>query len=287
MSKLEWDKTGERFFETGTSHGVLYKANAQGVYDSGYAWNGLTAVSKSPSGAEATAIYADNIKYLNLVSAEEFAGTITAYSSPVEFDECDGSISPVPGVSIGQQTRRPFGFSWQTKIGNDLDGQDHAYKIHIIYNALAAPSERAYATVNESPEAMELSWEVTTTPVDAGAGYKPTATVEIDSRLVPAAKMKLLEDRLYGTTGTPASLPLPAEIYALVGQTVTVVTPTKPTQSGNVVTIPDVTGVIYTILGETVTGEVNIESDVLVVARPATGYTFPDVTDNDWLFTHS
>lgn len=216
MTKLAWDATGERQYETGTKKGVLYIMDEGGAYTNGVAWNGLTAVTESPSGAEATALYADDIKYLNLISAEDFAATIEAYMSPKEFDECDGEKEIAPGITIGQQKRKMFGFSYQTIIGNDTDLNDHGYKIHLIYGAMAAPSERAYTSVNDSPEAMTLSWEITTTPVNV-TGCKPTAHLEIDSTKVNAEKLKALEDILYGTESEEPRLPLPDEIVTLVG----------------------------------------------------------------------
>lgn len=207
--KLVWDKTGERLYETGVSKGVLYPQTS-GSYPKGVAWNGLTAVTESPSGAEATPLYADNIKYLNLVSAEEFGATIEAYMYPDEFAACNGESELAAGVSIGQQARTPFGLSYQTKIGNDID-TEAGYKIHIIYGALAAPSEKAYATVNDSPEAITFSWEVTTTPVEV-TGLKPTASLVIDSTKVDAAKLAELEKVLYGDEESEARLPLPDEI---------------------------------------------------------------------------
>lgn len=216
MSKLVWDKNSERFYETGTDKGVLYPMSSAGTYDKGVAWNGLTAVTESPSGAEATALYADNIKYLNLISAEDFAATIEAYMSPEEFDECDGTAEIAPGVTIGQQKRKMFGLSFRSIIGNDTDGNDHGYKIHIIYGATASPSERAYSSVNDSPEAMTLSWELTTTPV-AVTGHKPTAHLEINSTKVDAEKLAALEAILYGTESEEARLPLPDEIVELIG----------------------------------------------------------------------
>ena len=219
MAKLVWDESGKRLYETGVSKGVLFPMSKAGTYDKGVAWNGLTTVTESPSGAEASAIYADNIKYLNLMSAEEWEGSIEAYTYPDEFAACDGSAEVAVGVSIGQQTRKEFAFCYQTKIGNDAD-PNAGYKIHIIYGCLAAPSERSHATVNDSPEAMTLSWDVKSTPVSVD-GYKPTATVVIDSTKVDAAKLKTLEDKLYGTgetSGTTDStLLLPNEIVALVG----------------------------------------------------------------------
>lgn len=219
MPRLVWDKTGERLYETGVNNGVLY-VQKDGAYPLGVAWNGLTAVTESPSGAEASPLYADNIKYLNLMSAEEFAATIEAYMYPEEFEECDGSKEIVPGMTIGQQTRSTFGFCYKTLIGNDTTGTKHGYKIHIVYNALAAPSEKAYATVNDSPEAITFSWEVSTTPVNVTGG-DPTATVTIDSTRVDAEKLKALEDVLYGTEEAEPRLPFPDEIAALIGTTET------------------------------------------------------------------
>jgi hypothetical protein len=214
MSKLVWDQTGERQYETGTKKGVLYVQEA-GAYPKGVAWNGLTAVTESPSGAEATALYADDIKYLNLYSAEEFGCTIEAYSSPKEFDECDGTASLATGVSIGQQKRKSFGFVYQSAIGNDVDGSDHGYKLHLIYGCTASPSERSYATVNDSPEAITLSWEVTTTPVNV-TGFKPTSCITIDSTTADPTKLAALEAILFGSESEEARLPLPDEIAELM-----------------------------------------------------------------------
>ena len=215
MSKIVWDQTGEKLYETGVKNGVLYPQAEGGTYPKGVAWNGLTAVTESPSGAEATALYADDIKYLNLVSAEEFGATIEAYMYPKEFEECDGTAEIAPGVSIGQQARKTFGMSYKTTLGNDVDNNDYGYKLHIIYGALASPSEKGYATINDSPEAITFSWEVKTTPV-AVNGFKPTASLVIDSTKVKAEKLKALEDILYGTTEVEARLPLPDEIAELM-----------------------------------------------------------------------
>ena len=216
MAKLKWDVSGERLYETGISNGVLYVQDENGKYPKGVAWNGLTAVTESPSGAESTALYADNIKYLNLLSTEEFGATIEAYQSPVEFDECDGSKAVAEGVTFGQQDRKQFGLAYKTILGNDIDKNNHGYKLHIVYGALAAPSEKAYNTVNDSPEAITLSWEISTTPVEV-EGFKPTATVTIDSTKVDAQKLKKLEDILFGSeSGDGPRLPLPDEIVTLM-----------------------------------------------------------------------
>ena len=213
MAKIEWDKTGERLYETGVKNGVLYVQEG-GVYKNGVAWNGLTAVTESPSGAEATPLYADDIKYLNLLSTEEFGATIEAYTYPDEFAACDGSAALADGVMIGQQARKTFGLCYRTTIGNDTEGNDHGYKLHIIYGALAAPSEKAYATINDSPEAITFSWEVTTTPVNV-TGAKPTASITIDSTKADPTKLAALEKKLYGDTDTEATLPLPDEIKGI------------------------------------------------------------------------
>ena len=198
MAKLVWDESGKRLYETGVEKGVLYVQGENGEYQKGVAWNGLTAVTESPSGAEPTALYADDIKYLELFSAEEFGATIEAYTYPEEFEACDGSASLGTGVSIGQQDRKAFGLCYRTIVGNDVKGNENGYKLHLIYGAKAKPSEKAYATVNDSPEAVTFSWEVTTTPVNV-AGFKPTASVTIDSTKIEPLKLKAIEDKLYGT----------------------------------------------------------------------------------------
>lgn len=215
MPKLTWDQSGQRFYETGVDHGVLYLPNETGVYDTGVAWNGLTSVSEAPSGAEANPQYADNIKYLNLTSAEEFGATLEAFTYPVEFAECDGTASPAPGVTIGQQPRKSFGLSYRTKVGNDLDGVSHGYKLHLVYSAMAAPSEKAYNTINDSPEAITFSWELTTTPV-AVTGHEPTAVIVVDSRDATPTQMAALEALLYGDETEDASLPTPDEVITLM-----------------------------------------------------------------------
>lgn len=218
MSRLTWDTTGERYYETGVKQGVLYPIQADGKYTKGVAWNGLTAVTESPSGAEATALYADDIKYLNLLSNEEFGATIEAYTYPDEFADCDGSVALATGVMIGQQKRKTFGLCYRTTLGNDVDGNDYGYKLHLIYGCLAAPSEKAYATINDSPEAITFSWEVSTTPVNV-AGFKPTSQITIDSTKADETKLAALEDILYGKDGdtsTEPRLPLPDEVATLM-----------------------------------------------------------------------
>lgn len=222
MSKIKWDQTGEHFYETGVDHGVLY-VMGESTYGDGVAWNGLTAVTESPSGAEANALYADNIKYLNLLSAEEFAATVEAYYYPPEFEQCDGSAEIADGVVIGQQARKMFGLCYRTQIGNDVDGQEHGYKLHIIYGCQAAPSEKSYQTINDSPDAITFSWEINTTPV-AVAGHKPAASLTIDSTKVNKEKLAKLEEILYGKDptsvggqdGVAPRLPLPDEVATLM-----------------------------------------------------------------------
>lgn len=216
MAAITWDDVGERFYETGVDHGVLYQVGSGGTYTDGVAWNGLTAVNESPTGGEPNAQYADNIKYLNLISAEDFEFTIEAFTWPEEFSQNDGSEEVGEGVYLGQQARKPFGFSWRTKVGNDEDGEDHGYKIHLVYGAQASPSDKNYETINETPEAITFSWDCTTTPVPV-TDYRPTAHIIVDSRSAPAAKLKELEDTLYGSdggNGTP-TLPLPDAVLAI------------------------------------------------------------------------
>lgn len=215
MAKIVWDESGKRLYETGVKNGVLYIQNETGAYAKGVAWNGLTAVTESPSGAEATPLYADDIKYLELFSAEEFGATIEAYTYPEEFEACDGSASLGTGVTIGQQDRKTFGLCYRTVLGNDVKSNEYGYKLHLIYGAKAAPSEKGYQTINDSPEAITFSWEVTTTPVNV-AGFKPTASVTIDSTKIDAAKLKTIEDMLYGTESVEAKLPLPDELKTIL-----------------------------------------------------------------------
>jgi len=293
MAVLLWDQTGERLYETGVDRGVLYIPTG-GVYDTGVAWNGLTAVTESPSGAEPTPMYADNIKYLNLLSIEQFGGTIEAYTYPTLFNQCDGTEVVNAGVAIAQQSRKTFGLAYRTRLGNDTLAEDFAYKLHLIYGALASPSEKAYSTINESPEALTLSWEFSTTPVMV-TGMKPTALVTIDSSKVNPTNLTALENALYGTAGTNPRLPLPDEVMSLFAGSITSVTPTAPTfvAGTGVITIPTVTGVTYrrADTNAVVTGTVTIgvSGQTLVIrATPASGlYTFAAGSDDDWSFTRS
>ena len=216
MSKIIFDNTGEKIYETGVDHCVLFVRDGN-TYQTGVAWNGITAINESPSGAEATPIYADNIKYLNIVSGEDFGATIEAYTYPDEFTECDGSAEIIEGVKIGQQTRKPFALCYRTLIGNDVAGTGHGYKLHFIYNAQAAVSAKNYKTINESPEAMSFSWEISTTP-EVVEGFKPTATVTVDSTKVDASKLKALEDKIYGTESSEPTMPTISEIVSLLSK---------------------------------------------------------------------
>lgn len=215
MTKLVWDETGKRLYETGVKNGVLYPQDTTGAYPKGVAWNGLTAVTQSPSGAEATPLYADDMKYLNLYSAEEFGATVEAYTYPDEFAECDGSAELATGVMIGQQPRKSFGLAYKTVIGNDIKNNKYGYKLHLIYGAMASPSEKAYATINDSPEAITFSWEITTTPVSV-AGFEPTAYIEIDSTKADPTKLAKLEEKLFGSATEESTLPLPGEVATLM-----------------------------------------------------------------------
>ena len=286
MAQLEWDKVGERQFESGVDHGVLYIRDNAGQYTDAHVWNGLTKVGESPEGGEATESYADNIPYIRMVSVEKFNGTIEAFSSPIAFDACDGTREVATGVIIGQQERATFGFAYRTKVGNDIAGQDAAYKIHLVYGALAKPSARDYNTINESPEATPLSWEFTTSPVPV-TGAKPTATVSFRSDEVPATELAELEDILFGTASTMPRLPLPDEIIALVGGGTIPATATAPTFNGtDTVTIPVVTGVVYQVSGSPVTGTIDLDpaETVTVTAVAGAGYSLTPGT-HSWNFT--
>lgn len=288
MSALVWDQVGDRFYETGVDRGVLYPQDGTGAYPLGVAWNGLTAVTESPSGAEPTDFWADNLKYASVRAAETFGATIEAYTYPDEFSVCDGSAELAEGVLIGQQTRQAFGFSYRTSVGNDtISDSDEGYKLHIIYNATASPTEKAYATINDSPEAITFSWELATTPVTV-TGHKPTATIVIDSLKVNAAKLSALELILYGTTGVAPRLPLPDEIASLMlGDSVVPTDPSFVAGTG-VLTIPTKVGVVYSVNGvvtvagpmDALAGGVSVE----VTAAPDTGYYFPAGTNYTWTF---
>lgn len=299
MTKILWDQVGEKVYETGVDHGVLYLPDNTGDYDTGFAWNGLTTVTETPSGAESNAQYADNIKYINLLSAEDFGGTIEAFTYPEEFEQCDGTAS-VNGVRMGQQGRKTFGMSYRTRIGNDVAGDSFGYKLHLVYGATASPSERAYATVNDSPEAINFSWEFTTTPVPVGTiggtEYKPTAILSIPSTDVNPTNLAALETILYGAVGVDPRLPTPAEVIALFAGALTTVNLTtsanQPSYNSgtHVVTLPTVTGIQWKINGVNkspgaqpamTTGQVsNIQ------AVPTTGYVLSSDSDDDWIYAY-
>lgn len=286
MTQLQWDQSGQRVYETGVDRGVLYSPDATGAYTTGVAWNGLVTVTETPSGAESNPQYADNIKYLNLVSAEEFGATVEAFTYPPEFAKYDGSASLATGVIVGQQNRTPFGLAYRTKLGNDLQGTDFGYKIHLIYGAQANPSERAYTTVNDSPEAITFSWELSTTAVPV-PGLKPSASITVDSTKVPAGALTALENILYGTAGTDPRLPLPSEVLGLFAGAVTVTAvPAGGTynSSTKVLTIPSQTGIDYYIDGAKKTGTVTLTKNTVLTARPQAGYVFPDPSVDRWYY---
>lgn len=295
MTKIIWDAIGERRYETGVDRGVLFIPNTSGVYTIGYGWNGLVTVTESPSGAEQTPQYADNIKYLNLTSIEELGGTIEAFSYPDAFGQCDGTAAPQAGLLIGQQNRKSFGLAYRTKVGTDTLGNDAGYKLHLLYGAQAMPSERAYATVNDSPEAITFSWEFMTTSVDV-PGYKPTSLITIDSTKVDPTALANLENIIYGTVGVDPRLPLPTEVLALfAGSVVTVdlaATANQPSYvSGTyIVTLPSVTGITWRINGVVKTpgaqpamtvGQVSV-----VTATTNTGYVLSPNSDDDWVYPY-
>src|SRR4051812_29408947 len=252
MTVLTWDNVGERLYETGVDHGVLFQLDETGAYVDGVPWNGLTTVTESPSGAESNKQYADNTVYVNLISAEEFGGTVEAYTYPDEFGQNDGSDEPAEGVSLGQQGRRPFGLVYRTLQGNDVDGQDHGYKLHLVYGAQASPSEKAYSTVNDSPEAIAFSWEFSTTPITV-TGHKPTSLLTVDSTTSDPAALQALEDILFGTPSDEARLPTPDEVIALfTGGEVNVdlaIAANQPTfvAGTGVITLPAVAGVQWKV----------------------------------------
>jgi hypothetical protein len=288
MAVLTWDNVGERTYETGVDRGVLYIPNTVGVYDNGVSWNGLTSVSESPTGAEANAMYADNIKYLNLYSAEEFGATIEAFTYPDEFAQFDGIVS-AGGVSIGQQARKTFGLCYRTRVGNDVSGDDYGYKLHLVYGCKASPSEKAYATVNDSPEALTFSWELSTAPVATNyLTTKPTSLLTIDSTHVAAASLTALEAILYGQPAVNPRLPLPQEVIGLFTTTPTLATPVMPayTLATKTITIPTTTGVDYQINNVTVpAGPKVITVNTVVTAVPKTGFYFSPVSDDDFFYS--
>lgn len=291
MTALQWDQSGERLFETGVDRGVLYIPDNSGVYDTGVAWNGLTTVTESPSGADANPQFADNIKYLNLLAAEEFGGTIEAFTYPEEFSQCDGTALPTPGVAVGQQARKLFGLCYRSRLGNDIDSTDHGYKLHLVYGAQASPSEKAYASINDSPEAIAFSWDFTTTPVGV-TDLKPTSLIVVDSTKVDAGDLASLEDLLYGSAGGDPRLPLPDEVIALFAGGVTVVDmnlaanqPTFANATG-VVTLPAVAGVQWKVNGVNRAAgaqpAIAVGQTADVDATPTAGNTLEG--DTDWTF---
>lgn len=294
MTALTWDDAGQRFYETGVDHGVLYIPDNTGAYTNGVAWNGLTTVTESPSGAESNPLYADNIKYLNLISNEEFGATVEAYTYPDEFAQFDGTTLVFPGIAVGQQARKAFGLSYRTRLGNDIDGDEHGYKIHLIYGATAAPSEKAYTTVNDSPEAITFSWELTTVPVPVTGG-RPTSLITIDSTKVDADSLEELENLLYGTVGQDPQLPLPDVVLGIFYGDQTSVVATNPSfvASTGVITIPSVTGVRYfrADTKATVTGTVTIGTagaTLVIKAEPSSSaYLLAPESDNSWSFTRN
>lgn len=286
---LAWDQTGEKIFETGVNKGVLYVADNAGGYPLGVPWNGLVSVTQAPSGAEPNKQYADNIVYANLISAEEFAATIEAFTFPDAFAQCDGTATPTAGVAVGQQTRKSFGLSYRTTLGNDTLATDFGYKLHLIYGGLAAPTEKAYSTINDSPEAMTMSWEVSTSPVSV-SGLKPTAILTINSTKVQAAALASLEQILYGTAGTNARLPLPDEVIALFsGAVTTSALPVAPTYTPatDTITFAVTTGVDYRVDGAIKTAPLVITKDTIVTATPKSGFKLPATADDDWLVIYS
>lgn len=287
MTTLVWDDTGNKIIESGVDHGVLYPLNSETLaYDTGFAWNGLTEVDEKPTGATQNAQYADNIKYANLISTEIYGGTIKAYTYPDAFGACDGTSAPVSGLTIGQQSRQAFGLSYRTIVGNDVDASS-GYKIHLVYGALASPSEKDYATVNDSPAGIEFSWDFTCTGVSV-TDLEPASLITIDSTKVDSDSLAALEVFLYGTSGTSPSLPLPDAVIALFsGSVTTTIAPTAPTISSDVITIPTVTGVDYRIGGVIKTGTVTITVNTVVNATPKAGYVFPAVCVDAWYFAHT
>jgi len=294
MTKVIWDQVGQRLYETGIDHGVLYIPNGAGVYDTGYAWNGLTAVTESPSGAESNKQYADNQVYVNILSLEQFGGTIKAFTYPPEFAQCDGTAMPQPGVAVGQQKRKSFGLCYRTRLGNDIDGSDYGYKLHLLYGALASPSEREFDTINDSPAPIEFSWAFETVPVNVGTvdsvAYKPTSLITITSVDVDSTVLSALEDLLYGTVGTDPSLPLPADVLGMFSGTITDVFPTAPSynNSTHTLTIPSVTGVTYYVGTDPITsGTHAVTQDMVVTARANVGYRLQQPSVDEFFIDYS
>jgi hypothetical protein len=293
MTALTWDNVGQRLYETGVDHGVLYVQDSDGTYPLGVAWNGLETVTEAPTGATATATYADNIKYLNLISAETFEGTIDAYTYPDEFALCDGSAVPEVGVTVGQQPRKTFGLCYRTRVGNDIDGTEHGYKLHLVYGATAAPSSKAYASINDTPAAISFSWGISALPIPV-AGHKPTATMTIDSTKVDPTALATLEAMLFGSGGGDAHLPTPDEVIAVFAGTTTPVdlgvSANQPTynSSTHVVTLPTVTGVQWKINGVNKSPgaqpALTVGQVAEVEATPTSGHYLTG--DTDWTFDY-
>ena len=288
MTALKWDQIGKRLFETGVDHGVLYIPDSNGSYINGVAWNGLTTVTEKPSGAAPNAKYADNIKYVNLLSVEEFGADIAAHTYPDEFAQFDGLATPTPGVVVGQQTRRSFGLSYRTIIGNDIVGDDYGYKLHLVYGCQATPSQKVYNSINATPDAITFTWAISTQPV-AVPGLKPSSILVIDSTKVDATVLAALETMLYGATGVDPMLPPPSTVITMFEGGVTVVTPTQPAynSSTHTITIPNVAGVTYYIAGVAQSiGPVVITADTVVTAEPNPGNVFAAGIDNDWYYDY-
>lgn len=284
--ELVWDQHGDRVFESGIDRGVLYIPDAGGAYADGVAWNGLMAVTEKPTGAAPTAKFADNIKYLNLFSVEEFGAELEAFTYPDEFSQFDGLSTPSPGLSIGQQGRRSFGLSYRSRVGNDVEGSDFGYKLHLIYGATASPSDKAYGTINDTPDAIAFKWALSTQPVPV-PGLKPTSFIVIDSTKVDAAALADLERQLYGDVAVNPVLPLPGAVIALFGGAVTEVVPAQPAYNAgtHTITIPVVAGVTYYIDGiAKAAGPVVITHDTIVTAQPNPGSVFAPGVDNDWYY---
>lgn len=287
MAVITWDGSGDKEYESGVDHGVLYPLNTEtAAYDSGVAWNGLTAINEKPAGAGSNKQYADNQVYLNLISAETFGGTIEAFTYPDEFGACDGTVAAATGVTVGQQGRQTFGLCYRTNIGSDVSSS-LGFKLHLVYGALAAPSEKDYTTINDSPAAVAFSWDFDCTPVSV-SGLKPTCILVIDSTKVDGGDLTALEAFLYGTADDDPSLPTPDDVIALfAGEVTTTALPTAPTISSDVITFPSITGVHYQVAGVTHTGTLTIAANTVVHAVPAPGYIFPEPHVDEWFFTHT